>query len=66
MVDDNEEVVWTPTMPDRRLADRRSGLDRRDINGRGMNVPDVRNGSDRRGNDRRKVRLTITGRAMDA
>jgi len=50
-------------MPDRRLEDRRAGIDRRAVNGRQMTVPDVRN-ADRRSDDRR-VRLTITGRAMD-
>lgn len=62
---DDEAVVWTPTMPDRRLADRRSGIDRRAVNGRQMSVPDVRTGDDRRSDDRRRVRLTITGRALD-
>lgn len=63
---DDEAVVWTPNMPDRRLADRRSGVDRRAVNGRQMVVPDLRSSDDRRGVDRRRVRLTITGRAMNA
>jgi hypothetical protein len=65
-VPDDEQVVWTPDMPDRRVSDRRSGIDRRQVNGRTMNVPDLRSESDRRGPDRRKVRLTITGRALNA
>lgn len=65
-IPDEETVVWTPNMPDRRLAGRRSGIDRRAINGRSLTVPDLRSSSDRReGEDRRKVRLTITGRAID-
>jgi hypothetical protein len=63
---EDEAVVWTPNMPDRRLADRRSGIDRRAVNGRQMIVPDLRASEDRRADDRRRVRLTITGRAMDA
>ncbi|HEX4911243.1 MAG TPA: hypothetical protein VFV64_10835 [Permianibacter sp.] len=63
---DDETVTWTPTMPDRRLADRRTGIDRRAVNGRQMTVPDLRSQQDRRGEDRRKVRLTITGRAINA
>lgn len=66
MLSENEEVTWTPTMPDRRLADRRTGIDRRAVNGRQMTVPDLRSQQDRRGEDRRKVRLTITGRAINA
>lgn len=63
---EDEAVVWTPNMPDRRLTDRRNGIDRRAVNGRQMLVPDMRAGDDRRSDDRRRVRLTITGRAMDA
>lgn len=63
---DDEQVVWTPDMPDRRLNDRRAGVDRRQVNGRQMNVPDLREQNERRGEDRRKVRLTITGRALNA
>ena len=62
---EKETVVWTPKMPDRRLNDRRSGIDRRSINGRPVTVPDLRSTEERRGEDRRKVRLTITGRAID-
>ncbi|NQD38887.1 hypothetical protein HPT27_17865 [Permianibacter sp. IMCC34836] len=61
---DDEAIVWTPNMPDRRLNDRRGGIDRRAVNGRQVTVPDVRS-ADRRNEDRRRVRLTITGRAMD-
>lgn len=63
---DDEQVVWTPDMPDRRVNDRRTGIDRRNVNGRQLNVPDLRAQSDRRGEERRKVRLTITGRALNA
>lgn len=61
---DEESVVWTPNMPERRLSDRRNGVDRRNVNGRAVAVPDLRAQDDRRANDRR-VRLTITGRALD-
>ncbi len=66
VVPEDEQVVWTPDMPDRRVNDRRSGVDRRQVNGRPVNVPDMRATNDRRGEDRRKVRLTITGRALNA
>jgi hypothetical protein len=65
-VPDDEQVQWTPDMPDRRANDRREGIDRRQVNGRQMNVPDLRESSDRRGEERRKVRITITGRALNA
>lgn len=61
-----EEVVWTPDMPDRRLADRRAGLERRHAVGPALHVPSMRNGDDRRHDDRRRVTLTITGRAINA
>ncbi len=62
---DDERVIWTPNMPDRRLNDRRAGIDRRAVNGRQMTVPDMRGDNERRSEDRRRVRLTITGRAID-
>lgn len=62
---DDERVIWTPNMPDRRLNDRRAGIDRRSVNGRQMTVPDMRDERERRAADRRRVRLTITGRAID-
>jgi hypothetical protein len=62
----DEDVSWTPDMPDRRVNDRRdqSGVD----SDRSMTVPDVQSGNDRRQNsDRRKqVKLIITGRAQEA
>ncbi len=62
-----EEVLWSSEHKLRRDSDRREGIDRRQYQGRSITVPDMRSGSDRRsGKDRReKVRLTITGRAMD-
>ncbi|MEM9103020.1 MAG: hypothetical protein AAGB12_11925 [Pseudomonadota bacterium] len=66
---DEERIIWTPNMPDRRKIDRRSGWDRRECQGKPINIPDVdiRNGKDRRKSDRRQsITLTITGRAMDA
>ncbi|NVJ62002.1 MAG: hypothetical protein HWE27_16540 [Gammaproteobacteria bacterium] len=52
---------------DRRAGDRRSGIDRRQLKGRSITVPDMRSGFDRRANDERRktVRLTITGRPID-
>ncbi len=66
-VTDQEEVEWTSVAVERREDDRRSGIDRRQVSGRSITVPDMRSGFDRRsGEDRRKkVRLTITGRAID-
>lgn len=64
--DVDDDVVWTPKMADRRLSERRSGFDRRSINGRTVTVSDRSHPNDRRGKEeRRKVRLTITGRAID-
>ncbi len=62
-----EEVLWSSEHQVRNETDRRAGIDRRQYKGRSITVPDMRSGYDRRtGNDRRnKVRLTITGRAMD-
>lgn len=62
-----EEVLWSSEQQVRRECDRREGVDRRQYQGRSITVPDMRSGNERRaGNDRReKVRLTITGRAMD-
>ncbi|MBI2380019.1 MAG: hypothetical protein HYV16_04575 [Gammaproteobacteria bacterium] len=62
---ETEEVVWTPDMPDRRLNDRRAGLERRQAVGQALHVPTPRNDGDRRQNDRRRMTLTITGRAMN-
>ena len=62
-----EEVTWSSEHQIRGSDDRRSGIDRRQYSGRSITVPDMRAGADRRsGKERRnKVRLTITGRAMD-
>ncbi len=66
-INSTEEVIWSSEHSIRGSDDRRSGIDRRQYTGRSITVPDMRAGGDRRhGSDRRgKVRLTITGRAMD-
>jgi hypothetical protein len=64
---DKEEITWSSEAIERRSDDRRSGVDRRQLQGRTITVPDMRSGIDRRqGQRRKKVRLTITGRAIDA
>lgn len=62
-----EEVTWSSKHQVRASSDRREGVDRRQFAGRSITVPDMRSGADRRsGSDRRhKVRITVTGRAMD-
>ncbi|MDQ7049467.1 MAG: hypothetical protein Q9M92_07965 [Enterobacterales bacterium] len=62
-----EESQWSSSPSARSVGDRRTGIDRRQVNARSITVPDMRSGKDRRsGNERRlKVRLTITGRAID-
>jgi len=62
-----EDVQWSSEHQVRSSGDRRSGVDRRQYKGRSITVPDMRVSQERRsGGDRRgKVRLTITGRAMD-
>jgi len=62
-----EEVVWSSEHQMKGSDERRAGIDRRQFNGRSITVPDMRMGADRRsGNDRRaKLRITITGRAID-
>ncbi len=62
-----KDVQWSSSPSARAVGDRRSGVDRRQVNARSITVPDMRSGVDRRsGKDRRKkVRLTITGRAID-
>lgn len=58
--------VWSSTLQVRQSQDRRSNIDRREVSGRAITVPDLRSNKDRRsGNDRRKVTLTITGRARN-
>ena len=63
----NDEVVWTPQMPDRRKADRRGNARDMQTNGKSMSISSQSDSDDRRAsNDRRqKVTVTITGRAMD-
>ncbi|MET1254131.1 hypothetical protein [Aliikangiella maris] len=62
----SDKVTWTSQKRvDRSAIDRRSGEDRRQMTGRTITVPDMRQGERRSGKDRRKVRLTITGRAMN-
>lgn len=60
---ENEEVIWTPQMPDRRKSDRRAGPREFNPNAKTLNISQA----DRRAkSDRRKtVSVTITGRAMD-
>jgi len=62
-----EEIVWTPQMPDRRKNDRRGNAREFHPNGKAMSIENQNTISDRRHcNDRRKtVSVTITGRAMD-
>jgi len=64
---DNEEVVWTPLMQDRRKNDRRNNVRDFQANGRSLNITEYATGMERRrGNDRRQeITLTITGRAID-
>jgi len=63
----NEQVIWTPQMPDRRKKDRRDNT--RDFypNGKSMNISDLKNTQERRNRPdrRKKVSVTITGRAID-
>ncbi|WP_444997685.1 hypothetical protein [Aliikangiella sp. IMCC44359] len=62
----SDNVTWTSQKKDeRKESERRSGEDRRQMSGRTITVPDMRQGERRSGKDRRKVRLTITGRAMN-
>jgi hypothetical protein len=66
-LNDDQEVIWSSRQRERNNSERRAAPDRRQMAGRAINVPDMRAGNDRRsGADRRKVKLTITGRAMDA
>ncbi len=64
---DNDQVTWTSEMPDRRQNDRRSIENRRRMSGEKnvLKVPNLRKGDERRTNDRRKIKLTITGRAVE-
>lgn len=62
-----EDSHWSSEPQIRGSSDRRAQAERRELNGRSITVPDMRSGYDRRHTDarRRKVRLVITGRAMD-
>ncbi|MBV1910099.1 MAG: hypothetical protein KUG78_12415 [Kangiellaceae bacterium] len=62
-----EDVQWSSEHEIRSTDDRRESIDRRQYKGRSITVPDMRAGAERRveGDRRNKVRLTITGRAMD-
>lgn len=61
-----DEVTWSSKKRVRSGQDRRSGEDRRQMTSRAITVPDMRSGLERRsGHDRRKVRLVITGRAIN-
>jgi hypothetical protein len=64
-----DDIVWTTEMPDRRKGERRNGVQDFQANGRALNVSEYPRTIDRRRNrGRRKtdqVTLTITGRAME-
>jgi len=62
-----EDLHWSSDPQVRNPMDRRASAERRNFNGRSITVPDMRSGLERRcGSERRrKVRLVITGRAMD-
>jgi len=63
---ENEEIIWTPDMPDRRKNDRRGNARELFTNGKAQNVNSTATSERRRGADRRKtVSVTITGRAID-
>ena len=71
-VNNNEQIVLTPQMPDRRKKNRRDNT--RDLNtsGKMLNVSDIKNNNDRRsvmdrrkGDRRKKVSVTVTGRAIE-
>ncbi len=69
--DDNEEVIWSSEMTDRRRNDRRTIDQRRRMSGEKniLKVPNLRRGEERRSSQdkdrRRKIKLTITGRAVE-
>lgn len=67
----SEAVSWSSEQVMRSSQDRRQGLDRRAYYGRAMTVPDMRapdlrQGADRRSGQDRRVKLVITGRAVEA
>ncbi len=63
-----KKIIWTQSMPDRRVSQRRELLDRREQRepGRMQFVPDLGlvNEKDRRGIGERRIKLIITGRAQ--
>ncbi len=63
----SEDAHWSSEPQVRSNTERRTSTERRHFSGRTITVPDMRSGFERRiGNERRrKVRLVITGRAMD-
>ena len=62
-----EDEHWSSDPQVRSISDRRASTERRQFNGRSITVPDMRSGAQRRSGDerRRKVKLIITGRAID-
>ena len=67
---DDDIVQWSTeyqvqNIDERRSFERREGADRRQHAGRSITVPDMRKSDRRMAGERRRVRLTITGRAMD-
>jgi len=71
-VNNNEQIVWTPQMPDRRKNDRRDNTRDLYTSGKMLNVSDMKNNNDRRsvmerrkGDRRKKVSVTVTGRAIE-
>ncbi len=71
-VEKNEQIVWTPQMPDRRKNDRRARNRDFYTTGKMLNVSDLKNNNNRgstddrrRGDRRKKVSVTITGRAIE-
>lgn len=61
-----QDVTWSSQKRMRSSKDRRNGVERRHMSGRAITVPDMRSGEERRsGKERRKVKLVITGRAID-
>ena len=71
-VNNNEQIVWTPQMPDRRQKDRRGNTSDLHTSGKMLNVSDMKTNNDRRsvmdrrkGDRRTKVSVTVTGRAIE-
>jgi len=62
-----DDVKWSSEQQIRSTDERRSGIERRQYKGPSITVPDMRAGHNRRTGDERrdKLRLTITGRAID-